>query len=239
MIPYGKQDISQSDIDAVMAVLKSDYLTQGPVVETFEEALSKYTGARHTIAVNSATSALHLACLALQVGVGDLVWTTPITFIASANCARYCGADVDFVDIDFGTNNMCPKALRLKLQHAKAMGRLPKVVIPVHMGGLSCDMKAIFELSQEYGFKIIEDASHAIGGSYDGSRIGSGKYSHIVIFSFHPVKIITTAEGGAALTNDEELGKKLALLRSHGVTRDIGEMKNSSDGVIKLHQMIT
>ena len=230
MIPYGKQDISQVDIDAVIEVLKSNYLTQGPVVERFEKDLSNYTGADYSIAVNSATSALHIACIALGVGAGDLVWTSPITFVASANCALYCGAEVDFVDIDFDTNNMSPSALRLKLQHAKALGRLPKVVIPVHMGGLSCDMKSIFELSQEYGFKIIEDASHAIGGSFGGSKIGSCEYSDIAVFSFHPVKIITTAEGGAALTNDAHLGNKLALLRSHGVTRDIEQMENVPDG---------
>lgn len=230
MIPYGKQDISQVDIDAVIEVLKSDYLTQGPVVERFEKDLSNYTGADYSIAVSSATSALHIACIALGVGAGDLVWTSPITFVASANCALYCGAKVDFVDIDFDTNNMCPSALRLKLQHAKALGRLPKVVIPVHMGGLSCDMKSIFELSQEYGFKIIEDASHAIGGSFGGSKIGSCEYSDIAVFSFHPVKIITTAEGGAALTNNAHLGNKLALLRSHGVTRDIEQMENVPDG---------
>jgi UDP-4-amino-4,6-dideoxy-N-acetyl-beta-L-altrosamine transaminase len=230
MIPYGKQDISQADIDAVIEVLQSDFLTQGPSVERFELALSHYTGAKHTVAVNSATSALHLACLALGVSSGDLVWTSPITFVASANCALYCGADIDFVDIEMLSNNMSIVALREKLQQAKELGRLPKVVIPVHMAGLSCDMKAIFELSLEYGFKIIEDASHAVGGSLSGNKVGSCEFSDISVFSFHPVKIITTGEGGAALTNDANLGRKLALLRSHGVTRDANEMEHGLEG---------
>jgi UDP-4-amino-4,6-dideoxy-N-acetyl-beta-L-altrosamine transaminase len=230
MIPYGRQDISQADIDTVIEVLRSDFLTQGPSVERFELALSNYTGAKHTIAVNSATSALHLACLALGVSSGDLVWTSPITFVASANCALYCGADIDFVDIEMHSNNMSIIALREKLQQAKELGRLPKVIIPVHMGGLSCDMKSIFELSSEYGFKIIEDASHAVGGSLAGNKIGSCEFSDISVFSFHPVKIITTGEGGAALTNDANLGRKLALLRSHGITRDAGEMEHGSEG---------
>ena len=230
MIPYGKQDIRQADVDAVIEVLRSDFLTQGPTVERFELALSNYTGAKHTIAVNSATSALHLACLALEVSPGDLVWTSPITFVASANCALYCGADIDFVDIEMHSNNMSIIALRQKLQQAKELGRLPKVVIPVHMGGLSCDMKSIFELSLEYGFKIIEDASHAVGGSLAGNKIGSCAFSDISVFSLHPVKIITTVAGGAALTNDVNLGRKLALLRSHGITRDADEMAHGSEG---------
>jgi UDP-4-amino-4,6-dideoxy-N-acetyl-beta-L-altrosamine transaminase len=230
MIPYGKQDINQTDIDAVIDVLRSDFLTQGPSVERFELALSAYTSAKHTIAVNSATSALHLALVALGVGLGDLVWTSPITFVASANCALYCGADVDFVDIDVRSSNMSVTALKEKLKRAKQIGRLPKVVIPVHMGGLSCDMKSISDLSSEYGFKIIEDASHAVGGSFDGHKIGSCVYSDISVFSFHPVKIITTGEGGAALTNDVNLGRKIALLRSHGITRDASEMEHSSEG---------
>ena len=230
MIPYSTQKIDKKDIQEVINTLKSPFLTQGPKVTKFEKALTIKVDARYAASTNSATSALHIACIALGVGAGDLVWTSPITFVASANCALYCGAEVDFVDIDFDTNNMSPSALRLKLQHAKALGRLPKVVIPVHMGGLSCDMKSIFELSQEYGFKIIEDASHAIGGSFGGSKIGSCEYSDIAVFSFHPVKIITTAEGGAALTNNARLGNKLALLRSHGVTRDIKQMENVPDG---------
>lgn len=230
MIPYGRQDINQTDVDAVIDVLRSDFLTQGPSVERFELALSAYTSAKHTIAVNSATSALHLACLALGVGSGDLVWTSPITFVASANCALYCGADVDFVDIDVRSSNMSVTALKEKLERAKQIGRLPKVVIPVHMGGLSCDMKSIFELSSEYGFKIIEDASHAVGGSFAGHKIGSCEFSDISVFSFHPVKIITTGEGGAVLTNDANLGRKLVLLRSHGITRDNSEMEFGSEG---------
>jgi UDP-4-amino-4,6-dideoxy-N-acetyl-beta-L-altrosamine transaminase len=230
MIPYGKQDIKQKDIDAVVEVLGSDFLTQGPKVPAFEKMLEDYVGAGHAVAVNSATSALHIACLALEIGKGDLVWTSPNTFVASANCALYCGADVDFVDIDFETNNMSIDALREKLEHSRCLGRLPKVVIPVHIGGQSCDMKAIFGLSQEYGFRIIEDASHAIGGRYEGRRVGSCEYSDIVVFSFHPVKIITTAEGGAALTNDKDVYDKLILLRSHGITRDASQMTRSSEG---------
>ena len=230
MIPYGKQDINQGDIDAVIEVLRSDFLTQGPSVERFEAALSTYTGAKHAVAVNSATSALHLACLALGVGAEDLVWTSPITFVASANCALYCGADIDFVDIETSSNNMSIVALREKLEKAIELGRLPKVVIPVHMGGLPCDMRSIFELSLEYGFKIIEDASHAVGGELLGKKIGCCEFSNISVFSFHPVKIITTCEGGAALTNDADIGRKLALLRSHGITRDANEMQFGSQG---------
>lgn len=220
MIPYGKQDISQADIDAVVRVLQSDFLTQGPVVPLFEDALAQYSGAKHAVAVNSATSALHLACLALQVGEGDIVWTTPITFVASANCALYCGAKVDFVDIDSKTYNMSVSALEAKLESASLLGRLPKVVIPVHLCGQSCEMAEIWRLSKMYGFKVIEDASHAVGGRYKDFSIGGGQYSDITIFSFHPVKIITTAEGGVAVTNNEELAVKMQLLRSHGITRD-------------------
>lgn len=230
MIPYGRQDISQADIDAVIEVLRSDFLTQGPSVERFELALLNYVGSKHAIAVNSATSALHLACLALGVSSGDLVWTSPITFVASANCALYCGAEIDFVDIEMHSNNMSITALREKLQKARDLGRLPKVVIPVHMGGLSCDMKPIFELSREYGFKIIEDASHAIGARYAGHMVGCCEYSDITVFSFHPVKIITTGEGGAAVTSSRDLYNKLKLLRSHGVTREQEEMVGLSDG---------
>jgi UDP-4-amino-4,6-dideoxy-N-acetyl-beta-L-altrosamine transaminase len=220
MIPYGKQAINQQDIDAVVAVLQSDFLTQGPQVPLFEQALIKHTGAKYAVACNSATSALHLACLALELGVGDWLWTTPITFVASANCGIYCGAQVDFVDIDPVTYNLCPKALEQKLMIAKAENKLPKVVVPVHLCGQSCDMAAIHALSLEYGFKIIEDAAHAIGGEYQGKPIGCGDYSDITVFSFHPVKIVTTAEGGAALTNQQALADKMALLRSHGITRD-------------------
>ena len=230
MIPYGRQDINQDDIDAVVSVLKSDFLTQGPCVPAFEETVAGYCGAAHAVAVNSATSALHLACLALGVGPGDEVWTTPITFVASANCALYCGARVDFVDIDPRTYDMSPERLAEKLARAQAAGRLPKVVIPVHLCGQPCDMAAIHELSKRYGFYVIEDASHAIGGSYKGERIGNCRYSDITVFSFHPVKIVTTAEGGMALTNNDDLAKRLRLLRSHGISRDADDMTRESDG---------
>ena len=230
MIPYGKQDISTEDIQAVVDVLESDYLTQGPKVPTFEAAVATHCDARYGVACNSATSALHLACLALGVGEGDRVWTSPITFVASANCARYCGADVDFVDIDPGTYNLSILALRDKLSAAAKNNTLPKVVIPVHMGGQSCDMAAIYELGQEYDFAIIEDASHAIGGRYRDQAVGSCRYSDITIFSFHPVKIVTSAEGGMALTNRPELAEKMALLRSHGVTREPDAMTETSHG---------
>ncbi|MBG9990024.1 UDP-4-amino-4,6-dideoxy-N-acetyl-beta-L-altrosamine transaminase [Pseudoalteromonas sp. NZS37] len=230
MIPYGKQDITQADIDAVVNVLKSDFLTQGPQVPAFENALMKATGADHALAVNSATSALHIACLALGLGAGDTLWTTPVTFVASANCGLYCGASVDFVDIDPATYNLCPKALEQKLVHAKKEGVLPKVLVAVHLCGQPCDMKAIHALSIEYGFKVIEDASHAIGGRYLEQPIGSCEYSDITVFSFHPVKIVTTAEGGAALTNSKALADKMALYRSHGITRDEALMENASHG---------
>jgi UDP-4-amino-4,6-dideoxy-N-acetyl-beta-L-altrosamine transaminase len=231
MIPYGKQEISQQDIDSVVDVLTSDFLTQGPKVPEFERSLTSYAGVKHALAVNSATSALHIACLALDVKKGDVVWTTPITFVASANCALYCGADVDFVDIDPNTYNLSPTKLKEKLEYARAQKLpLPKVVIPVHLCGQSCDMKAIADLSLEYDFSIIEDASHAIGGKYQGHVIGSCKYSDITVFSFHPVKIVTTAEGGAALTNDQALANKMVLYRSHGITRDPALMQGESHG---------
>ena len=230
MIPYGRQDITQADIDAVVAVLHSDFLTQGPLVPKFEEAVAHYCGAMHALAVNSATSALHIACLALGVGPGDWLWTSPITFVASANCGLYCGAQIDFVDIDPRTYNLCPLALAHKLEQAEREGKLPKVVVPVHLCGQSCDMQAIHALAHQYGFKIIEDASHAIGGKYKNEPIGNCRYSDITVFSFHPVKIITTAEGGMALTNDAELAKKMALFRSHGITRDPAQMTHEADG---------
>jgi len=230
VIPYGKQDINQQDIDSVVDVLKSDFLTQGPQVPAFEAALVEHTGANHALAVNSATSALHIACLALGLGQGDWLWTSPITFVASANCGLYCGAQVDFVDIDPDTYNMCPKRLEEKLIQAKANGKLPKVVVPVHLCGQPCDMAAIAKLAKEYGFKVIEDASHAIGGRYKDQPIGNCEYSDITVFSFHPVKIVTTAEGGAALTNQKALADKMALLRSHGVTRDPEFMRGESHG---------
>jgi UDP-4-amino-4,6-dideoxy-N-acetyl-beta-L-altrosamine transaminase len=230
MIPYGRQHITQSDIDAVAAVLQSDYLTQGPQVPLFEHAVSTHVGAKHALAVNSATSALHIACMALGLGPGDYLWTTPVTFVASANCALYCGAKVDFVDIDPRTYNLCPIALETKLMSAKQAGKLPKVVVPVHLCGQPCDMQAIHALSVKYGFKIIEDASHAIGGKYKDEFIGNSRYSDITVFSFHPVKIITTAEGGMVLTNSDELAHKMSLFRSHGITRDEQYMTQVSDG---------
>lgn len=230
MIPYGRQDITQSDIDAVIAVLQSDFLTQGPIVPQFEAALRDYCGAKHAIAVNSATSALHIACLSLGLGPGDYLWTSPITFVASSNCALYCGASVDFVDIDPKTYNMDPIALEQKLIAAEKEGRLPKIVVPVHLSGQSCDMEAIYALAQRYKFHIVEDASHAVGGRYRGEPIGNCRYSDITIFSFHPVKIITTAEGGMALTNDSQLANKMELLRSHGITRDPVMMTHEPDG---------
>lgn len=230
MIPYGRQDITQADIDAVVDVLRSDFLTQGPMVPRFEQTVAKKVGARHAVAVNSATSALHIACLALGLGKGDWLWTSPITFVASANCGLYCGAQIDFVDIDARTYNLCPKALEAKLETADREGRLPKVVVGVHLAGQSCDMQAIHALAQRYGFKIIEDASHAIGGKYQDEYIGNGRYSDITVFSFHPVKIITTAEGGMALTNDKQLAERMKLLRSHGVTREPHLMTHEPDG---------
>ena len=229
-IPYGKQEITQQDIDAVVDVLKSDFLTQGPKVPAFELALVRSTGAKHAIAVNSATSALHIACMALGLGKDDWLWTSPVTFVASANCALYCGAQVDFVDVDPATYNMCPKRLEEKLIAAKASDRLPKVVVPVHLCGQPCDMKAIGRLAQEFGFKVIEDASHSVGGKYHSQPIGSCEYSDITVFSFHPVKIVTTAEGGAALTNNQALADKMTLFRSHGITRDAGQMVNEAPG---------
>ena len=230
MIPYGRQTITPQDIEAVNEALRSDFLTQGPKVPMFEQTVADMTGAKHAVAVNSATSALHISCRVLGVNQGDLVWTSPISFVASANCALYCGAKVDFVDIDPVTYNLSTQRLSEKLAHAKHAGALPKVVIPVHMCGQSCDMAGIRELSDRYGFKILEDASHAIGGNYRGEPIGSCRYSDVTVFSFHPVKIITTGEGGMALTNDDELADRMALLRSHGITRDPKKMTQPPDG---------
>ncbi|MBQ4861965.1 UDP-4-amino-4,6-dideoxy-N-acetyl-beta-L-altrosamine transaminase [Pseudoalteromonas sp. MMG013] len=230
MISYGKQSITQADVDAVVAVLNSDWLTQGPKVPEFERAICDYVDCQYAVAVNSATSALHIACLALQVGENDLVWTSPISFVASSNCALYCGAKVDFVDIEPNTGNMCAKALEAKLAHAKTMNQLPKVVIPVHLAGQTCDMEYISKLSKIYGFSIIEDASHAIGGKYYDKPIGSCTYSDITIFSFHPVKVMTSAEGGVALTNNSALARQMQMLRSHGVTAEDDEMTEPSHG---------
>jgi UDP-4-amino-4,6-dideoxy-N-acetyl-beta-L-altrosamine transaminase len=230
MIRYGQQDITQADIDAVIGVLKSTNLTQGPSIPQFENAVLAHTGAKHAVAVSSATSALHIACLALDLGPGDWLWTTPNTFVASANCALYCGARVDFVDIDPHTYNLCPIALERKLVEAQQTGKLPKIVVPVHLSGQPCDMVAIQALGQKYGFKIIEDASHSIGGRYQSEAIGNCRYSDITVFSFHPVKIITTAEGGMALTNDDDLAIRLGLLRSHGITREPSLMTHPTHG---------
>jgi UDP-4-amino-4,6-dideoxy-N-acetyl-beta-L-altrosamine transaminase len=229
MIPYGRQDISQQDIDQVINVLKSDFLTQGPKVPLFEDKISTLVNSKYSCALNSATSALHVACLALEVTKGDYVWTSPISFVASSNCALYCGASVDFVDIDIATGNMSVEALEKKLINAEKNNILPKVLIPVHFTGQSCDMEKIYHLGLKYNFKIIEDASHAIGASYKGSLVGCCQFSDITIFSFHPVKIITTAEGGLATTNNEKLHTKMSLFRSHGVTRDKNLMVGDFD----------
>ena len=231
MIPYGRQEITQADIDAIVQVMHSDFLTQGPVGPRFEDAVARHVGARHAVAVNSATSALHVACMALGLGPGDWLWTSPITFVASANCGLYCGAQVDFVDIDPQTYNMSVKRLEEKLVLAQKNGKLPKVVVPVHLCGQPCDMAGIHALSRKYGFRIIEDASHAIGGKYRGEPIGNGRHSDITVFSFHPVKIITTGEGGMAVTNDAQMAERMALLRSHGITRDPTRMTHVPDGV--------
>lgn len=230
MIPYGKQDINQNDIDSVLEVLQSDFLTQGPQVPLFEKAVSKYVGAKYGVAVNSATSALHIACLSLGFQKGDILWTSPNTFVASANCALYCGGTVDFVDIDSSTFNMCTVALEKKLIVAKKEGILPKIVIPVHFAGQSCDMKRIHDLSIEYGFKIIEDASHAIGSKFLNQYVGNCMFSDVTVFSFHPVKIITTAEGGLATTNNQKIAERMQLFRTHGITRDEKLLTKDSEG---------
>ena len=251
MIHYGRQDISQADIDAVLEVLRSDFLTQGPMVPIFEEAVAKSCSSQHAVAVNSATSALHIACLALDLGPGDWLWTSPNTFVASANCALYCGAKIDFVDIDPHTYNLSTQRLKEKLEQSEKVGRLPKIVMPVHFAGQPCDMPEIYALSQQYGFKIIEDASHAIGASYYDviarnnkvetkqstlMKVGSCVHSHITVFSFHPVKIITTGEGGMATTNDEALANRMRRLRSHGINSDKALMSPRPDTEIWNYQ---
>jgi UDP-4-amino-4,6-dideoxy-N-acetyl-beta-L-altrosamine transaminase len=238
MIPYGRQNIDQADIDAVVAILHSDFITQGPMVPLFEQVLTSYCGASHAVVVSNASAALHIACLALDLGPGDWLWTSPNTFVASANCALHCGAQVDFVDIDPRTYNMSTERLAEKLVQAKKDGMLPKVVVPVHLGGQSCDMLAIQLLSRQYGFKVIEDASHAIGGRYKNEAIGSCRYSDITVFSFHPVKIITTGEGGVALTNDSQLAERMQLFRSHGITSDSHKMKKRPTDEIWNYQQI-
>jgi UDP-4-amino-4,6-dideoxy-N-acetyl-beta-L-altrosamine transaminase len=230
VIPYGQQDINQQDIEEVITVLRSDWLTQGPKVPEFEQAVATYCGAKHAVAVNSATSALHIACLALGLGEGDYLWTSPNTFVASANCALYCGASVDFVDIDHRTYNISVAALEEKLLFAEKQGKLPKIVVPVHFAGQSSEMVAIKSLAKKYGFFLLEDASHAIGGKYRDEPIGTCRYSDITVFSFHPVKIITTGEGGMALTNNSELAQRMARLRTHGITRDADLMTEEPHG---------
>jgi UDP-4-amino-4,6-dideoxy-N-acetyl-beta-L-altrosamine transaminase len=230
VIPYGRQTIERADIDAVVEILKSDFLTQGPAIPRFEQALAAYCEVAHGVAVCNATAALHVACRALDLGPGDILWTTPITFVASANCALYCGAEVDFVDIDARTGNMSVERLAEKLAGAEREGRLPKIVVPVHMTGQSAEMQPIAELAARYGFRIVEDASHAVGASYGNGRVGDCRYSDIAVFSFHPVKIITTGEGGMAMTNDADLAAKMALLRTHGLTRDASLLRTQSPG---------
>lgn len=230
MIPYGRQDINEEDIQAVVEVLRSDWLTQGPAVERFEQVVARYCGAKYAVAVSSATAALHLACLAAGLKPGDNLWTSPNTFVASSNCGLYCGANPDFVDIDPRTYNLSVDVLEKKLAEADLQGGLPKIVIPVHFAGQSCDMEAIAGLGKRYGFSVIEDASHAIGGRYRDTRVGSCAFSDMTVFSFHPVKIITTGEGGMVLTNRQDLYEKLVRLRSHGITRDPRFMEGESDG---------
>lgn len=229
-IPYGRQTITEADIAAVEAVLRSPYLTQGPAVPSFENAVAAKVGACHAVAVNSATSALHLACLALGLGPGELLWTTPITFVASANCGRYCGAEVDFVDIDPATGLMSVVALERKLKKAARLGALPRILVPVHLSGTSCDMAGISALAKRYGVAVLEDASHAIGGYYQGEPVGNCRYSDITVFSFHPVKIITTAEGGVAVTNNPSLAQRMADLRSHGIIKEEARFQRPSPG---------
>lgn len=230
MIPYGRQNIDDDDVAAVVAVLRSEFVTQGPAVSAFEKAVLTHCGGRYGVAVNSATSALHLACLALGLGPGDGAWTTPISFVASANCVLYCGATVDFVDVDPATANMSMDRLEEKLVAAERDGTLPKVVIVVHMCGQPADMARVGELASRYGFRVVEDASHAIGASYCGQQVGSGRYSDITVFSFHPVKIITTGEGGMAVTNDPLLAEAMRRLRSHGITRESSELRVAGEG---------
>jgi UDP-4-amino-4,6-dideoxy-N-acetyl-beta-L-altrosamine transaminase len=238
MIPYGRQEITDADIEEVEKVLRSDFLTQGPTVPRFEQSVSKYCNANYAVAVNSATSALHISCLALGLGPGDWLWTSPNTFVASANCGKYCGADIDFVDIDPKTYNMSVSALSEKLIQAKKIGKLPKIVVPVHFAGQPCDMSAINDLSKSYGFKIIEDASHAIGASYKNIKVGSCTHSDVTVFSFHPVKIITTGEGGMALTNDKKLSESIRRFSTHGITRDKSLMSPRPDDEIWNYQQI-
>lgn len=247
LIPYARQDISPADIKAVSELLRSDWLTQGPAIPRFEEAVAKYVGVSHAVAVSSATAALHIACRSLDLGPGDWLWTSPNTFVASANCGVYCGARIDFVDIDSRTYNLSVECLKDKLVLAKKENRLPKVVVPVHFAGQSCEMEAIHALSKEYGFRILEDGSHAIGGTYQSTKVGDCRFSDITVFSFHPVKIITTAEGGMALTNNPELAERMSRLRTHGITskpermlpRPVGEVWNYQQVELGYHYRMT
>jgi UDP-4-amino-4,6-dideoxy-N-acetyl-beta-L-altrosamine transaminase len=236
-IPYGRQEINQSDVDAVVEVLTSDFLTQGPAVPAFENVLAQYCGVPHGVAVNSATSALHIACMALGLGAGDELWTSPNTFVASANCALYCGARVDFVDTDERSYNMSVPALKAKLEAAALAGRRPKIVVPVHLSGQSCDMAGIAQLAEQFGFAVIEDASHAVGGRYLGEPIGNCRYSDAVVFSFHPVKIITTAEGGMVMTRNDNLSALMRRFRSHGITREADLMTKETEGAWYYQQL--
>ena len=236
-IPYGRQDISPQDIDAVIEVLRSDWITQGPAISRFEQAVADYCGVKYAVAVTSATAALHIACLAADLGSGDIIWTSPNTFVASANCGLYCGAEVDFVDIDPRTYNLSIEELERKLDLAKQQDKLPKVVVPVHFSGQSCQMDRIAKLAQDYGFQIIEDASHAIGANYRGKPVGTCAFSDMAVFSFHPVKIITTGEGGMVLTNRKDLYEKLIRLRTHGITRNPDLMQEESHGLWYYQQL--
>ncbi|MDB9512772.1 UDP-4-amino-4,6-dideoxy-N-acetyl-beta-L-altrosamine transaminase [Kamptonema animale CS-326] len=236
-IPYGRQDISQADIDAVVEVLRSDWITQGPAIERFEKSVAEYCGAKYAVAVSSATAGLHIACLAAGLSAGDVLWTSPNTFVASANCGLYCGADVDFVDIDPHTYNLSVEMLEQKLTQAEQQGKLPKVVVPVHFAGQSCEMERILALSRKYGFTILEDASHAIGARYEDNPVGSCLFSDMAVFSFHPVKIITTGEGGMVVTNQEDLYEKLIRLRTHGITRNPELMQGESHGLWYYQQL--
>jgi UDP-4-amino-4,6-dideoxy-N-acetyl-beta-L-altrosamine transaminase len=231
MIPYAHQEITQDDVDAVVHVLRSEFLTQGPAVPRFEQVVATRVGAKYAVAMNSATSALHVACAALGLGAGDWLWTVPNTFVASANCGRYCGAGVDFVDIDPVTWNLSIPKLKEKLVQAERVGRLPKIVVPVHFAGQPTDQEAIWDLAGRYGFRVLEDASHAVGASRNGEAVGSCRWSDITVFSFHPVKIVTSGEGGMALTNDAELAARMSMLRSHGITRDPARFRRDAQGV--------
>lgn len=238
VIPYGRHDINQTDIDAVVSLLRSDFITQGPTVPLFEQTVASYCGAQYAVAVSNASAALHVACLSLDLGSGDWLWTSPNTFVSSSNCALHCGAQVDFIDIDPRTYNLSVECLAEKLVQAEKDGKLPKIVVPVHLCGQSCDMEAIYQLSQQYGFKIIEDASHAIGGKYKNEAVGNCHYSDITVFSFHPVKIITTGEGGMALTNNPELAERMQRYRSHGITSDSNQMQLRPSDEIWNYQQI-